>query len=146
MPGAQPFAIGQNAKLQLFYKGQKFGDEMDVMSWDASENVTEVSDGVCGEDRDRLDTILNSITINLTMKLVNFDKIDALLSHRADQDAQAPGDIALGMLLSPRAKTGGVTYSFSECAFGAMKLAAGGRTDRLQHTQPVRARYWNKVA
>lgn len=145
MPGAQPFAIGQNAILQLFYKGNKLGDEMDVVSWDASENVTDVNDGVCGEDRDRLDTILNFIVVSLTMKLATFDKIDAIIQHRADQDAQAPGDIALGMHLSPRAKGNGVIYSFSECAIGAMKVAAGGRTDRLQLTKTVRARYWNKL-
>lgn len=145
MPGAQPFAIGQNAILQLFYKGNKYGDEMDVVSWDATENVTEVNDGVCGEDRDRLDTILNFIVVSLTMKVVLFDKIDAMIQHRADQDAQAPGDIALGMSLSPRAKGKGATYGFSECTLGAMKLSAGGRADRLQLTKTVRARYWNKI-
>lgn len=143
---AQPFAIGQGGVIQLFLDGTKFGDEMDVESWDIQHNVEGVADGILGEDADRHDHIHKSWSLNLTLKLVTFDKVTTYLNYRTDVDSQSTPDQAIGLKLTPRA--GGAAtklFAFSECSVGAMGLSAGGRTNRMQMKLPVMARYMKQI-
>lgn len=143
--GAKPFAIGQGATVQVFLDGDKFGDEMDVESWDLTHNVESVADSILGEDADRLDSIHKSWTLSLTLKMATFDKLTAYLKYRKDVDAQATPDQAMGLKLQPRANGATKLFAFTECSIGAIGLSAGGRTNRLQMKLPVMARYMKQI-
>ena len=143
---SQPFAIGGGAILQVFIEGQKFGDELDVMSWTLTHNVEAVSDGVCGEDADRPDHIHKTWTLQLTMQFVTYEKLKAYINYRADVDSQSTPEQAVGIKLQPRAKGKTVLYSLTECSLGGMGLNASGRTNRTQMTMPVVARYMTPIS
>jgi hypothetical protein len=143
--GAQPFAIGQGGVIQLFLDGKKFGDEMDVESWDIQHDVDAVSDGVLGEDADRLDHIHKSWSLNLNLKLVIFDKVTAYLKYRQDVDSQSVPDTSVGLKLTPRGNGPQKLFAFSECSIGGMGLSTGGRTNRMSMKLPVKARYLKAI-
>lgn len=141
----QPFAIGQGAVLQVFHDGQKFGDALDVMSWNLTHDVEAVQDGVNGEDADRLDHIHKSWTLNITSQFQTLQKVEAYLNYRASVEGQSTPDQVVGISLTPRGKGNAILLSLSECSMGGLGLSSGGRTNRLQMTVPIKARYMNKI-
>lgn len=143
--GAQPFAIGQGGVIQLFLDGKKFGDEMDVESWDIQHDVDAVSDGVLGEDADRFDHVHKGWSLNLNLKLVTFDKVLAYLKYRKDVDSQSIPDTSVGLKLTPRGSGATKLFAFSECSIGGMGLNAGGRTNRMSMKLPMKARYMKDI-
>lgn len=138
---AVPFMTGQGAVVQLFLDGGKFGDELDVESWDLMHDVEAVSDGVCGEGANRFDHIHIGWTLNLNLKLVTAEKVKAYLKYRDDIDAQSIPEQSVGMKLTPRGPGAAALFSLNECSIGGMGLSAGGRTNRLAMKLPMKARY-----
>lgn len=143
--GAQPFAIGQGSVFELFLDGKKFGDAMHIESGDFQHDVESVSDGVLGEDANRFDHIHIGFTINLTLKLENFEKVLSYLQYRADVDAQSIPEQSVGLKLQCRGNGPSKLFAFSECSIGGMGLSSGGRTNRLQMKLPIKARYMKKI-
>lgn len=139
----KPFVRGKDSTLKLFITGNPV--QVDVKSWTIKREVTKVSDPVCGEDRDRLDTVTNFYSINLQVYYGTAKLLKALLEDQENDDAGAlplERDVA-GVL---REKGG---------AKGAMRLTgvtlddwdigAGSRADSVMVNLPLRSQYVDEV-
>jgi hypothetical protein len=119
---------------------------MEVKSWSCKPNVTEIADGINGEDRDRLDVETNFYELSIDCFLSTAEKIQKLLDYqsRADEGGQAP-DASVG--LSLKDKTGGKSlYKGQDVVIGSWNLSSGGRTDRLMLSLPLRCSRFDLVA
>lgn len=140
-----PHAAGKDATLVFFIDGAP-ASEFDVKSWEVQRNATEIADGVCGEDRDRLDSITNYYSMDIDCFSRTAKLLDALLGEQANDDANAaPTSKTVSFVLKPRdgSKKG---YNAREVALGNWRFGAGGRADRIMTKVPLRARYFDSVA
>ena len=138
-----PFLAGKNFKAKLFIDGS--GAPIDVKSIDVKANVTEIAEGICGEDRDRLQAITNYYEINLTLKIVTTEIIKKLAANSDNDDANVqPLAKDLALIAQPN---NGLTegFSFSEITLGAWALSIGDRKELANVTIPMRARYFKAV-
>ena len=141
---AAPHMTGSLATLKLFVADTEVAS-LDVERWRISRNVTKIDDGVCGEDRDRLDVIVNSYSISLTVFSRDAEKIARLIANQAQADTGAePESVAFALVLKPR---GGAKAAISatECTLDDWSFGADGRTARVMTDIPIRARYVDTV-
>lgn len=134
---------GKNFKAKFFIDGS--GIPIDVKSIDVKANVTEIAEGVCGEDRDRLQTITNYYEINLTFKLVSTEVIKRLVQDSDNDDLNVmPLQKDFALIAQPN---NGLTegFSFREMAIGSWGLNIGDRKELANFTLPIRARYFKAV-
>lgn len=141
---ATPNATGKNSTVQLFVAGNPVGTLV-VQSWECGPDVTEITDDVCGEDRSQLDTETNFFLLTLKCFTKDLTILDKLLDNQAKLDAGTTQDIQFGLVLKPKDGSKG-GYVGKEACFGAWKIGAGGRTERIMQDVPVRMRYWDKAA
>lgn len=140
-----PHAAGKDATIVFFIDGNPT-QEIDCKSWEMQRNATEINDGVCGEDRDRLDSITNFFVIDVECFTKTAKVLDALLADQAvDDSGAAATEKNFSLVLKPRdgSKKG---YSAREVSLGAWRIGAGGRTDRIMTKVPLRARYFDPVS
>jgi hypothetical protein len=139
-----PHANGKDATLIFFIDGTP-ASEFDVKSWEVQRNATDIADGVCGEDRDRLDSITNFYSIDIDCFSRTAKLLDAFLAEQDNDDANAaPTNKTVSLILKPRdgSKKG---YNASEVSLGGWRFGAGGRSDRVMTKVPLRARYFKSV-
>lgn len=142
--GAPTHLKGNKATLVFFIAGNPAG-EFDVKSWEVTRNATEINDGVCGEDRDRLDSVTNFYGIDVECFSPTAAMIDTLLDEQANDDASGiPTAKTVSFILKPPGQKKG--YNAREVALGAWRVGAGGRSDRLMIKVPLRARYFEQVS
>jgi hypothetical protein len=136
---------GKNVKTKFFIAGISIGD-LDVKSFSAKPNITSINDGVCGEDRDRLDNETNFYEIKLSCFQRDLSKFSKLL---VDQDLIDEGGIATDKEFAfvIKAKDGSKKgYQCSEAVFDDWNLDVGGRTERGMLEIPIRCRYIKEVS
>lgn len=144
MPMPIPAMKGKSAFLKLFVDNSK--KDVAIKSWEFGPDVTKINDGVCGEDRDRLDVEVNFFTIMLTLYVIDAKIIATFISDQAAMDTGLqPTEKAVGGVLKPQdgSKFG---FAMKECTIDDWKLACAGRTDRSLITLPMRARYLDQVS
>jgi len=139
-----PFWKGKNAKVLFFQDGKQI--TLDVDSWTVKPNVTESNDGVCGEDRDRLQTDVNFFEINLETKQQKLDALDGLLDNIDNNDANVlPLDKSVAFSIKPNDGTSAAYAAGGEVTIGAWDFGTSGRTERNKLTIPLRAQYFKKI-
>jgi len=135
-----PFWKGKNSKLIFVLDNAKV--VLDVMSWDITRNATEINEGVCGEDRDRLDDETNYFDWSLTVKMQKLDALEAMLEDQENQDQKLiPLVKGVGVLIKPNDGTQKALQAGGEISIGAWALRVGGRTERNEMTIPLRSQY-----
>jgi hypothetical protein len=138
------FYSGKDTKVVFFIDGAKV--TVDVTSWSAKPNVTDANDGVCGEDRDRLQTITNFYEVSLTCKQTGVDDLKKLLVDTDNDDAAAlPLDKQIGILVRPHNGTSVGFVTSGDTAIGGWDWASPGRSERQTLTIPIRAQYFKPV-
>ena len=139
-----PFWSGKNAKIYFFIDGKKV--PLDVRTWSVKANVTKAADGVGGEKRDRLQTIINYYEISLTCWQVDVNDLAALLVSIDNDDAMVePLDKQVTFLIKPnRGKSAGF-IAHGDVTFDDWEWASPGRTERQTLTIPIRAQYFDPV-
>lgn len=139
-----PFWKGKNSKVLFFQDGKQI--ILDVLSWTCKPNVTDSADGVCGEERDRLQTDANFFEINLECMQQKFEGLDALLDNIENDDAKVlPLDKAVAFSIKPNDGTSAAYEATGEVTVGAWDFGASGRTERNKLTIPLRAQYFKKL-
>ena len=119
---------------------------LDVKSWNVKANVTEVAEGVAGEDRDRLQVIPNYYDINLTCTEVGVADLAKLIESTDNDDQKVlPLDKSLAFLIRPMDGTSAAFQAHGDVTFGGWEWASSGRKDPQQLTIPIRAQYFASV-
>jgi len=139
-----PFWKGKDAKVIFFQDGKQI--PVDVDSWSVKPNVTDIADGVCGEERDRLDYEINYYDINLECKQQTTDALEAVLDDGDNQDAHVlPLDKSVAFSLKCNDGTNRAFAAGGDVTIGAWDFSAGGRTERNKFTLPLRSQYFKKI-
>ena len=132
---------GKNASFKFYLNGNPV--VLNVKSWSCKPNVTEIADGVCGEDRDRLDTITNYYEFQVEAFLSDLRPVAALLSDTANRDQNVlPYRKEVSLTIKPNDGSKSA-FVASEMSIGAWDLGVGGRTDRAMLKVPFRSRYFD---
>ena len=136
-----PFFSGKDAVLRLFINGKE--TILNAKSWDASPNITKVNDGVNGEDRDRLQSIVNYFEFSASCYMDSGAQIPDVLAYYANNDAQVlPFDAAAAIqfkILDGSKKA----FVAKEVTVDDVKISNSGRTDRVMLSLNFRARYFD---
>lgn len=144
MGAPAPHFSGKNTKILLFIRGTKVGS-FDVMSWEVGPVGTQVADGVCGEDRDRLDFIIGHYSLSLTGQEATTKTLNALLAMQREIDLNVTiEESAIVLQFKPNDGTQ-AAYQARQAVFDDWRLRVGGRAERGQKTIPIRARYFEPL-
>lgn len=139
----QPFISGKDSVLRIFSNGAEV--ILNPKTWNAGPNVTKVSDGVNGEDRDRLQSIINNFDFDCNGYIDSMKQVDALLAFIATNDAQVlPFDVAAALsfkILDGSKKA----YVGKEVTLDDWKIQQGGRTERVMFSLNFRGRYFDAI-
>jgi hypothetical protein len=141
---AVPFINGKDAKIRLFINGTEM--IANAKSWSVTKDVTKVSDGVNGEDRDRLDSFVNFFSWAMTCYMDKVSQVDALLAYDANTDLQvARFDCAVGITfkLQDGSKK---AYVGKEIALDDWNVNQTDRKERTMFQLNFRSRYCDQVA
>jgi len=144
MAKPNPFFVGRDCKLKFFIAGVSIG-ELDAKSFNVKKVATAVADGIIGEDRDRLDSIVNHYELKLTCHNADLKKLVALLADQELIDEGGiPTDQAMAIVIRPKdgSKTG---FQASEAVFDDWSFDIGGMTERAMLEIPIRCRYFKAV-
>lgn len=140
---AGPHWGGRNAVFSFYQDNAKV--VLNTKSWSCKPNVTEVADGVCGEDRDRLDSQVNYYELQVEAFLSDLKPVIAMLADTANRD-QNVLPLRKQATLSIKPNDGSkVAFAASEVTIGAWELSVAGRTDRAMIKIPLRARYFDQT-
>lgn len=138
-----PFMAGKNFKAKFYIDGSPV--VLDISNIDVKANVTEIAEGILGEDRDRLQSIANYFEISLTCKLIDTKVVKAVVDNTAnDDDNVLPLSKDFALVASPN---NGLTEGFtaSEICIGAWGLSIPKRAELVNFTLPLRARYFKTI-
>lgn len=140
-----PFWKGKNAKVLFFQDGAQV--TLDVLSWSVKPNVTESADGVCGEDRDRLQTDVNFFDINLECMQQDTVGLRTLLKNVDNDDSNVlPLDKSVAFSIKPNDGTSHAFAVGGEVTVGGWEWASPGRVERAKLTIPLRAQYFKPLS
>lgn len=141
--GGTPFWAGKNAKILFFVDDTKV--EFDVESWNCKPNVTEIDVGICGDDRDENQRIVNYFEISLTGRIRDMKVLQALLQD-VDNDDGLVEPLAKDVAMSIKPNDGTrVSFAAQEVTIGAWELSVGGRKELASVTIPMKARYFKEI-
>lgn len=138
-----PFFSGKDAVMRLFINGAEVILNLDT--WDAGPNVTKAADGVNGEDRDRLQTIMNYFELTSKGWMDKAAQIPAVMNYISNNDAQVqPLDaaVALSFKILDGSK---LAFVAKEVTIDDWKITQGGRTTRVNFSLNMRARYFDPI-
>jgi hypothetical protein len=138
-----PTFSGKDASIRLFINGQEV--VLLAKTWEIGPNTTEVSDGVNGEQRDRLQSITNYFEGNISCFQSDTKALAALIANEQNDDAEVP----------PFVKTLGFNFKIldgtrqnfigRETVLGAWKVNQSGRSERVMLAIPIRCRWFIPV-
>lgn len=138
------FMKGKDSTLVLFVKQIKVA-ALDVQEYELGPDVEKIADDVDGEDRSRLDKVINFYNLSLKCFNATGDKMIMLLDYDVTVDTNNQPQVDFGLQLK---EIGGSKRQFGleECVIDDWKWAGGGRKDRSMLTIPIRGRYYKKLA
>lgn len=138
-----PFFSGKDAVLRLFINGKE--TILNCKSWDANPNVTKVNDGVNGEDRDRLQVIVNYFEFTASCFMDKAQQIPDVLAYYGNNDAQVTPYDAAAAIQFKLLDGSKAAYVAKEVTVDDIKISNSGRTDRVMLSLNFRARYFDAV-
>lgn len=137
------FISGKNAQFIFFQDSNRV--VLDVRTWDVGPNGEAVADGVNGEDRDRLQFIINFFEINCECFLQGVEPIRAMLANQAENDLNVePLEKGIGLIIQPNDGTQ-AAFEAGEVTTDAWKWNSPGRVDRGTLNIPLRSRTFEEV-
>jgi len=135
-----PFLRGQQAVLRFFSGSSEV--VLNAKNWKANPNVTKIADDVCGEDRSRLDRVVNYWEYSADCYTRDMAALDAFLADVANDDTGvAPLDKGAGVRVAPRDGSR-KAYVATEVTWDSVDTNAAGRGDRVMITVTFRSRYY----
>ncbi len=138
------FFRGCNAKLKAYQNGRPV--VFLCKNFDVEENASENNDGVCGEDRDRLDKVTNYFSVSVDLYQKDQELMNAIIAaQEADDAAGFPLPQTCAIEIQQRNGTR-VAYLLTECKFGPFKWSNSSRDEAVMVNLKIRGRYWKPVA
>lgn len=134
---------GRGCRLTLFIAGQK-ADPLDVEKWNAKRVAAQVADRVCGEDRDRLDSLTQHYALSLSCFNQTAAKLVKMVEYDESSDNNALQDVVTGMKLTDR-NNGAVLFALTECVIDDWSWTNGGQNENVMVEIPIRGRYLKKI-
>lgn len=138
-----PFLKGQQSVFKFFVDGTEI--LLNAKSWNVKVNVTKIADGVNGEDRDRLDRVVNYFEISADCFQRDTKLLEAALKDIQNDDTS----------VTPLLKAGGVrlkildgsrkAFLCKEMLLDDFDFVASGRADRSMAKVTMRCRYFESV-
>jgi hypothetical protein len=137
------FWSGKDSRVVLMQDDEQV--VLDVLNWSCKPNGVKAADGVCGEDRDRLQFIVNFYELTLSCKQTKTQAIAAFLDAQANLDTGV-ADLQRGvyMLINPLDGTQGA-FQATQVTLDDWDFRAGGRSERNDLNTPLRARYFTPL-
>lgn len=137
---------GRDAKFRVSFNGAPW--VLVVKSWRIQEQATEAADGVCGEQRDRLQIITNFYRCTLECNDDGSSRtFENFIQNQLNEDSQLPDlPLAAGQILTFRG-IGGTRKAFmlKDCTRGPLDFNVPGRSAAAVHTISLRARQFSSV-
>lgn len=134
-----PFVRGRDVLLKIYQDSKPV--LIDCKNFDLEENATETNDGVCGEDRDRLDKVTNFYSGTFDIYQVDQHVMQSIMDAQDQDDAAGiPLNQSASFRINNRDGTR-TTYLLQEVKIGPFKNAAGGRGELLMLNLKIRGRY-----
>ena len=139
-----PFFSGKDAIIRLFINGDEV--VIPVKNWEVGVVGVDAADGVNGEQRDRLQFIVNYFEGSFTCWESDVSPLEALINNINNDDQEVlPLEKTVGFnmrLLDGTRKN----FAGKEGTLGAWRFTQGGRTERVTLTVPFRIRFFDEVA
>jgi hypothetical protein len=139
------FWSGKDSQVILMQDNDKV--VVDVQGWNVKPNLVKAADGICGEDRDRLQSIINFYDLNIQGKQETLLAMTAFLDAQENLDAGV-ADLERGLFLriQPLDGTSAAFGTRGQCTLDDWDFRADGRTERNQLNIPLRAQYFGPLA
>ncbi len=138
-----PFFRGRNVKLKCYQDGKPV--VFLAKNWEVSESATEVAEGVNGEERDRLDKVINFYDCSVDLYQDDQAVMESIIAAQEQDDLEGiPLDQRCAVLINMRDGTS-AAYGLTECKFGPFKMTQSGRGDAVMLNLKIRARYYKRV-
>jgi hypothetical protein len=118
-----------------------------IKSTRVQEVAEEAADGVCGENRDRLQKITNYYRVtqecydNTEAKLLT-----TWLTNQKNEDAVLPQLAMAGGMLFKFLDTSAIAFTMTNCTLGPLDYNISGRTARNMATVMYRCQYFNPAS
>lgn len=140
----QPFFSGKDCTVTFNILSNL---RLAVKSWECKAVVVDADDGICGEKRDRLQTIIKYFDLTLTCNQEETSVLDNLMRNIANDDSPGAAPLNKGLLLTIRTiGSGDSNYRASgDIVVGAFSFGTSGRTERNTITIPIRCQEFDKV-
>lgn len=139
-----PFLVGANATFRIYISNAAGNLEeklANAKTWRIRKNVTKIQDPVGGEDRDRLNVVVNFYELSSELFMQNGSFWDAVTNYVLNNDqGLAPFQVAGGLKLFVRDGSK-KTYILREMVIDDEEVAQGGRDRTMMMTLPARFRY-----
>lgn len=141
---AGPFMAGKAATCKVFVDGSPV--TFKVQSWSVTQRSVKAEDGLCGENRPHIQTIVQGYDIGLECFVSDTEELKKLLVNVENDDANVmPLDKAVSLTLKPLDGTRQGFVTGGEVTIDDWSLKAGGQSERLKLTIPIRAQYVKAV-
>ena len=135
---ATPFMTGKLATCKAFIDGAPIAFK--VQSWTVTQRSVKAEDGLCGEDRPHIQTIVQGYDINLTCFMTDSAELLKALTNVENDDAGVmPLNKAVALSLKSLDGTSQGFVTSGEVTFDDWSVNAGGQPERLKVTFPIRA-------
>ena len=141
--GAPKFMKGRGARLTTFIDGAKL-EPLDVESWNLKPVKIQVADAVCGENRDRLDSLTRHYAGALKCFNANVTKLKALKKYDQASDDNAPQEVAIAFKLTDRSN-GRSLWMLSDITIDDWNWTVGGRDENQMVDIPFRGTDFDDV-
>lgn len=135
-----PFVRGEHITFKYYQSGSPV--YFQATNWTCEANGTEVAEGVNGENRDRLDYVLNYFSASIDMNQTDEEPMNAIIADQENEDAaNLPLDRQAAVLIRHRDGTK-AAYLLKDCVIGPWNTAMSGRADPYKLTLKLRFVDW----
>lgn len=138
-----PFLRGENVVIKLYQNGNPV--VLLAKNWNVSQEATEVSEGVNGEDRDRLDLVTNSFSGSVDVYQEDADVIQAIIDNQKNEDAGALPLVQAGAVQKRYRDGTKRAYVMRELKMGPFNETMTSRQDSVMINVKFRFRYYEPV-
>lgn len=140
---ADNFFRGENVTLKLYLRGKPV--LLLSKNWNVNQNATEISEGVGGENRDRLDIVTNSFGGSVDVYQSDQEVMDALIDDQTVRDASGL-PLSWNGAVQIRHRNGTkANYLLQEVCVGPWGETMSGRPDAVMLNLKFRFTKWKKV-
>jgi hypothetical protein len=134
---------GTGSILTLFLDGAK-QRPLDVESWSIKPVKVQVADAVCGERRDRLDSLVRHYMLSLKCFNETAAKLVMLTGYDESSDTNSIEDVALALRLTDR-RNGHTLWSLLDAVIDDWNWACGGQKENQMVDIPIRGTEFKRV-